>query len=115
MQGLRFSSPLGDVFCAVDDAGALVRLDFLAYKKEIEVAGDSTRAEHVARQVNEYFAGTRQSFDVPLAPPGTAAPVSWINSTGLRPFKGRSTMRLLSTSPPMLVLCVSTCVVLAST
>src|SRR5260370_7090166 len=75
VHGLRFASPLGDIFCAVDDAGALVRLDFLAYKKEppaIEATLDSTRGEHVARQVNEYFAGERRAFDVPLAPPGTA-------------------------------------------
>src|SRR5260370_5327735 len=75
VHGLRFASPLGDIFCAVDDAGALVRLDFLAYKKEpppIEATLDSTRGELIARQVNEYFAGERRSFDVPLAPPGTA-------------------------------------------
>ena len=69
--GLQFPSPLGDIFCAVDDDGALVRLDFLAYKKERPAFEASTRGEHIARQVDEYFAGARQAFDVPMAPKGT--------------------------------------------
>jgi methylated-DNA-[protein]-cysteine S-methyltransferase len=71
VNSLQFPSPLGDIFCSVDDSGALVRLDFLAYKKERPAMGMDSGGEHIARQVNEYFAGTRRSFDVPLAPPGT--------------------------------------------
>lgn len=75
------SSPLGPLTLAANRQGALVyvgfgdnepRLDLLAHLHE---TGDLDEApgtlDPVRRQLEEYFAGSRTTFDVPMAPRGT--------------------------------------------
>lgn len=70
-------SPVGPLFIAVDEAGAVVRIEFV---RDRSVAGllagpvveDAARTAHVERQLAEYFAGRRRDFDLQLAPEGTA-------------------------------------------
>ncbi len=78
----RIGTPLGEMVLAVDDAGALVALEFCARAKPAEliaaVAGpDETvewndeRGGDVVAQLDEYFRGERQAFELPLAPRGS--------------------------------------------
>jgi methylated-DNA-[protein]-cysteine S-methyltransferase len=83
-------SPCGPLFCAVDVGGAVVRVEFLgepggapdlgrlapAGVRLVENAGRSgsgpaATLEALKRQLGEYFAGRRRSFDLELAPRGT--------------------------------------------
>ncbi|HEX6202826.1 MAG TPA: methylated-DNA--[protein]-cysteine S-methyltransferase [Thermoanaerobaculia bacterium] len=81
----RLESPVGPLFAAVDDDGALVRLTFLDAEDDeaAEIARLTTRAGEaprrdparcraVAAQLADYFAGRRRDFDLPLAPRGSA-------------------------------------------
>lgn len=72
-----FPSPIGDLRIVVDEAGRLVRLDL---PESNPARGDTAPAprhragdpcDHVARQLREYFAGDRRTFDLDLAPTGT--------------------------------------------
>jgi len=79
MRAHIFDSPVGEVFAAVNEGGALVRLDFLAHKSRAAYLEENAHAEwdaaaltDVERQVGEYFAKRRRDFDLPLAPEGTA-------------------------------------------
>jgi len=80
-------SPLGSVFLGVSDAG-VHRVDFIRDGREeahfasmlaLDAGGASERVDpasepllaEAARQLGEYFEGTRQVFDLPLAPRGT--------------------------------------------
>ncbi len=75
-------SPAGPVIFAVNEAGALVGLRFLEgqYARSLEeeltrdgyqLARDEARTAHVRQRLEEYAAGTRLDFDLPLAPRGT--------------------------------------------
>lgn len=75
-------TPVGAMLAMVREDGALFALPFLhqaadAQAVAAELAGertvtsDAARCEPVARQLAEYFAGERRSFDLPLAPEGT--------------------------------------------
>ena len=64
--GRCFSSPVG-FFTIYEQNGALVRL---ALGKENE-SGSSPLLAAAVRELEEYFAGVRQVFDLPLAPKGT--------------------------------------------
>jgi methylated-DNA-[protein]-cysteine S-methyltransferase len=78
-------TPCGSLLCVVDETGAVVRIDFLNGRKPreagqvveemrdagIEVVEDAGRTAEVRRQLAEYFAGERRSFDLRLAPEGT--------------------------------------------
>jgi methylated-DNA-[protein]-cysteine S-methyltransferase len=81
----RLDSPVGPLFAAVDDEGALVRLTFLDSPDDAAAECRRLAAEHgseprrspercrgVGGQLAEYFAGRRRDFDLPLAPRGTA-------------------------------------------
>lgn len=79
----RFPTPVGEMAAAVDDDGRLVRLSFSSLRGDAEierdaarrgepVAWNSDRADAAARQLADYFAGRRTTFDLPLAPRGTA-------------------------------------------
>ncbi len=79
MRAHIFASPVGEIFAAVNDSGALVRLDFLthknraAYLKQVgPVEWNASVLAEVERQVGEYFAKRRRDFDLALAPEGTA-------------------------------------------
>ena len=75
-------SPIGTLLVVVDGQGAIVRIDFpndttrdqvaaeLA-RRSIELADSKEKTAAVRRQLDEYFAGARRSFDLPLAPEGT--------------------------------------------
>jgi methylated-DNA-[protein]-cysteine S-methyltransferase len=81
----RLESPVGPLFAAVDEDGALVRLTFLDAEGDeaAEIARltnrdgaaphrDPARCRSVAAQLADYFAGRRRDFDLPLAPRGSA-------------------------------------------
>lgn len=73
------ASPVGDLrLCATDTH--LTRIDFVHGRKipplppdavAIQTASDHDVFATVAQQLAAYFAGTRQAFDLPLAPQGT--------------------------------------------
>lgn len=76
-------SPAGPVTFAVNADGALMRLSFDNgnYPDTIQnqltrdgytIAHDPARTAHVRQQLLEYLDGTRQEFDLPLAPQGSA-------------------------------------------
>ncbi len=84
----RISTPVGDLGLLVDEAERLVRIAFLGggprdpegptrpQSLDQPRAGygwieDQARTARVARQLAEYFAGDRKSFDLELAPEGT--------------------------------------------
>ncbi len=62
---MAIDSPIGRLFCTWDAAGALTGLRFHG-----EPGPDGDGGE-LRRQLGEYFAGERETFDVPLAPAGT--------------------------------------------
>jgi methylated-DNA-[protein]-cysteine S-methyltransferase len=69
-------SPCGPLICVVDEDGAVVRIAFShgrdAQKiSNIELIEDAGRTAEVRRQLDEYFAGQREEFDLNLAPHGT--------------------------------------------
>jgi methylated-DNA-[protein]-cysteine S-methyltransferase len=73
-------SPCGPLICVVDENGAVVRIAFsqgrdaqkiTEMKAEIDSIEDAGRTAEVRRQLDEYFAGQREEFDLPLAPRGT--------------------------------------------
>ncbi len=72
----RFETPLGTVL-AVAREGLLTRVDFVdaKYVPAIDPAwredATSPPLERCRRQLGEYFAGKRKSFDLALAPSGT--------------------------------------------
>lgn len=68
-----YDGPEGPLFLAVDDDGALVRLHFA--HRDLPVGADWVRDDDALRTVvtelDEYFAGTRTAFDVPVRLHGT--------------------------------------------
>ena len=62
---MRFETPFGPAWAAVDSNGAVTEFSFRAFDD-----GPGTNPE-VQRQVAEFFAGKRQTFDFPLAPKGS--------------------------------------------
>ncbi len=73
----EYSSPVGPLILGADDSGRLSRVAFggvdHASGPTAAPADTAARAtlEDTARQLDEYFAGTRQTFDVELALRGT--------------------------------------------
>jgi methylated-DNA-[protein]-cysteine S-methyltransferase len=68
------SSPVGTLLLAVNERG-LSHLHFDKGRGTLPVRPDwihdASRVDHVRAQLDAYFAGTLQTFDVPLAPTGT--------------------------------------------
>ncbi|RKR75991.1 methylated-DNA--[protein]-cysteine S-methyltransferase [Frondihabitans australicus] len=73
-------SPLGELTLVADDAGALRALYMVEHRHAPDVstfgerlAGDDADEVfgEVTRQLGEYFAGERTTFDLPTAPAGT--------------------------------------------
>jgi len=75
-------SPCGPLLCVVDEAGAVVRIEFVKGRESqritewlrtagAEIVEDASRTAEVRRQLAEYFAGERREFDLRLAPEGT--------------------------------------------
>ena len=69
-------SPVGPLTLVVDDAGVLCALYTDGQKYVPDAVGlgerDDTIADDAVAQLGEYFAGTRDDFDLTLAPRGTA-------------------------------------------
>ncbi|MCW2607606.1 MAG: cysteine methyltransferase [Frankiales bacterium] len=64
-------SPLGEVLLEAS-GGVLVRAGFAPFElPDGEPAPDDPVLAQAARELGEYFAGTRRSFTVPVGPPGT--------------------------------------------
>ncbi|NUP66767.1 MAG: methylated-DNA--[protein]-cysteine S-methyltransferase [Nonomuraea sp.] len=64
-------SPLGSILLAGDDAGRLTRVSFDVGARPGQAAGAEVFGA-AERQLHEYFAGERTSFDLPVAARGTA-------------------------------------------
>lgn len=84
LTGRWLETPIGPMLAVVADAG-LVMLEFVdrrALETELAgmrrdfssaiVPGDHPLLDAAARQLDEYFGGTRQAFDLPLDPHGSA-------------------------------------------
>jgi methylated-DNA-[protein]-cysteine S-methyltransferase len=71
----QFESPVGELLAAVDSDGRLTRLHFLdgphTPAPPREWVRDEAAFAELRRQLDAYFAGTRDSFDLDLAPSGT--------------------------------------------
>ncbi|MCU1329658.1 MAG: ogt, partial [Bryobacterales bacterium] len=63
---MTIETPFGPAWAAVNEAGALEAFGF--GEAPAKASGQS---EIVARQIQEYCAGTRTSFDLQLNPKGT--------------------------------------------
>jgi len=77
----NIDTPFGEMILAVDENNVLVKLIFPnghdRWAEEIvrykyDTIYDPQRSDHVAAQLDEYFAGKRRAFDIPLKPEGTA-------------------------------------------
>ena len=71
----RIDSPVGTLTLAASDAGLHV-IEFPANRHPVRRDAAWREGEHpllrqAQAQLDEYFAGTRQAFDLPLAPRGT--------------------------------------------
>lgn len=68
------ATPIGKISVAADEKG-LVSVDFLSAKSRLSDLSDSAIAkkivENACQQLDEYFAGERKSFDIPLNLIGT--------------------------------------------
>ena len=74
VQGVVVASPIGELRIVVDDAGRLLRLglpDPTLANDPMPRSRAGDRCQHVVRQLAEYFAGERRTFDLELAPRGT--------------------------------------------
>ena len=69
MKKRTFTSPLGPI-CLTEEDGFLTGVGFCAAKAE--AAEDSPLLAEAEHQLDEYFLGLRQNFDLPLNPKGTA-------------------------------------------
>ena len=74
-----FDTALGAAYATADEGGALSGLYFVRARHAPEIAAAWTRCAatdapfaECARQLDEYFAGRRRSFTLPLAARGTA-------------------------------------------
>lgn len=68
---LTVSTPLGDMTLAEQD-GKLKELRLKACAQDGELEQETPLLKQAARELREYFAGTRKAFTVPLEPEGTA-------------------------------------------
>jgi methylated-DNA-[protein]-cysteine S-methyltransferase len=65
-----FTTPIGLLGIVVDAQGAVKRLHF-GRLDETDLYPDDAAIKPVRDQVEEYFAGDRKAFDLPLSPEGT--------------------------------------------
>jgi methylated-DNA-[protein]-cysteine S-methyltransferase len=82
------SSPLGELL-AVRDARGLTGLHLPTGRHPVRPAADWTPGDgfaDVRAQLDEYFRGTRQLFDLPLAPAGTSFQVRVWAALGEIPY-----------------------------
>ncbi len=69
----RWTSPLGDLEVVVNGGGEVVEIGFrgAAERGRRPIVRSRARCAPVVRQLREYFAGSRRSFELELAPEGT--------------------------------------------
>jgi methylated-DNA-[protein]-cysteine S-methyltransferase len=67
----RIDSPIGPLTALVDGDGALTHLLFAHHPAPADAVWDEERCAPVRAQLEEYFRGERDAFDLPLAPAGT--------------------------------------------
>ena len=71
----RMPSPIGELLL-VEQNGALTEIGFSSGRRPARPPADGVEDSRpladVVRQLEEYFAGRRNAFDLPLAPQGTA-------------------------------------------
>jgi methylated-DNA-[protein]-cysteine S-methyltransferase len=83
------STPIGKLLLAVDDKGLReVWFETGKHKKQLDPSWkrDSKKVAFAATQLNEYFAGERQHFDLPLHLIGTPFQVSVWNALAKIPY-----------------------------
>ncbi|MDR1455082.1 MAG: methylated-DNA--[protein]-cysteine S-methyltransferase [Tannerella sp.] len=73
MNSLHYHSPVGTL-CIAEDGNAIVYVTWAGTRQApAETAEEATPLlREAVRQLSEYFAGRRRTFDLPLAPQGTA-------------------------------------------
>lgn len=64
-------SPIGELTAARSEEGAITELHFAGATPEPKWRRDDSAFDDLRAQLEEYFAGTRRDFDLPLAPTGT--------------------------------------------
>jgi methylated-DNA-[protein]-cysteine S-methyltransferase len=67
----RIESPIGPLTALVDGDGALTHLLFTHHPAPAGAVWDENRCAPVRAQLDEYFRGERDAFDLPLSPAGT--------------------------------------------
>lgn len=65
------STPLG-MMTALEENGALTRLDFGKNTPADAEFGETALLKEALKQITKYFSGARREFSLPLAPQGTA-------------------------------------------
>jgi len=72
MPHISFATPIGDLSLFEED-GALVAVEWGRAQSDQHGGGKTTPLlERARRQIEDYLAGRRRSFDLPLAPAGSA-------------------------------------------
>ena len=67
----HYQSPIG-VLEIKTDGRAITNLDFLKDAPVTQQSSADSLVKETCKQLDEYFAGKRQTFDLPLAPQGTS-------------------------------------------
>ena len=79
------STPMGTL-TAVEEDGALIRLDFGKNEPAGAEYGETGLLTETRRQMAEYFSGNRREFTLPLAPRGTAFQIKVWNALSAIPY-----------------------------
>ena len=79
------TTPMGTM-TALEEDGALIRLDFGKNEPEGAEYGETDLLKETLRQMGEYFSGTRREFTLPLAPRGTAFQIKVWNALSAIPY-----------------------------
>ena len=70
MERTNLKTPLGNMILEMDDSG-IQRLEFTDQQQPKSNAAISANLKTVVDQINDYFEGNLDRFDLPLAPKGT--------------------------------------------
>ena len=79
------TTPMGTL-TAVEEDGALIRLDFGKNEPAGAEYGETGLLSETRRQMAEYFSGNRREFTLPLAPRGTAFQMKVWNALSAIPY-----------------------------
>ena len=70
MERTSLKTPLGNMILEMDDSG-IQRLEFTDQQQPESMASRSSKIQSAVDQINDYFEGNLDRFDLPLAPKGT--------------------------------------------